>query len=132
MFVILGSVCNFIMECSRFKYYKNEIRKLTFRRFESKYHESLWGDYEKVLMVRSFMLATSRNLLWIVTAFLGVERYDRYDQWVEKKGGPPNREAADFFFSYAKVLLYALYFAGFFINIFGIKWPKLLKGYFYV
>ena len=79
------------MKCSKFRRIRKEIRKLTFRTLESEEHKSLWDDFEKVLLVRTFMLATARSLLWIVTAIFVAERYDRYDKFVEKNGGPFNK-----------------------------------------
>ena len=120
------------MLCTNFANIKKELAKLTFRQFESRDHESHWGDYEKIMMVRSFMMATSRTLLWLITAFLVQERYDRYELFVEKNGGPANNEAAQANLPYAKAILYVLYAIRFFINIFSLKWPKLIKGSFYV
>ena len=85
-----------------------------------------------MLMVRTFTLASSRTLLWLVTVFLAKERYDRYEQFVEKRGGPTNNEAAQVFLPYATEILYVLYATRFLINICSIKWPKLIKGYFYI
>ena len=120
------------MRCSRLKNYTKQISKLTFRKFESSYHEGFWNDFEKLLLARTFMLATAHILLFLVTAFLKKERYDRYDDFVRLRGGPQNKEAAHDFNENAKKVLYFLYFIRASIYILSFKWPKLLKGFFYV
>ena len=120
------------MKCPRLAYIKKELKKLTFRKFESKYHEFFWKDYENVLMVRTYMLALSRNLLWIFTLAVVESPSDRYEQFVEQKGESARNEEAQAIFPYAKTILDVLYATRLLINIFSLKWPKLLKGYFYV
>ena len=78
------------------------------------------------------MLALSRTLLWIFTLTLTKSPSDRYEQFVEEKGGPAGNEEAQAIFPYAKATLYVLYSARLLIIFFSLKWPKLLKGYFYV
>ena len=84
------------------------------------------------MILRTVMFALSRTLLWLISAFLVAESYDRYEKFVEEKGGPANNEAAQAIFPYAKVILYVLFATRLSILICGIKWPILFKGYFYV
>ena len=122
-----------IMKCTRLTHIKNELAKITFRKFESRYHASFWQEYnDRILVLRTFFLSMSRNLLWVIATILVTERYDRYEKFVEEKGGPVNNEVAQAIFPYAKVILYVLFATRLFINICGIKWPILFKGYFYV
>ena len=60
---------------STVKRIKEELKKLTLRKFETKYHESFWGEYDKVLMTRTFMIVLSRNLLWVLNGFGQKGRY---------------------------------------------------------
>ena len=120
------------MKCLRLAYIKKELPKLTFRKFESKYHESFWKDYENVLMVRTYMLALSRTLLWIFTLAVVESPSDRYEQFVEQKGESARNEEAQAIFPYANTILDVLHVTRLLISIFSLKWPKLLKGYFYV
>ena len=78
------------------------------------------------------MLAMSRTLLWIFTLMLVKSPSDRYEQFVEEKGGPAGKEEAQAIYPYAKAILYVIYAARLLIIIFSLKWPKLLRGYFYV
>ena len=109
------------MKCPNFAYIKKELAKLTFRKFESSHHKSFWKDFENVLLARTFMLATSRTLLWLISVVLVNERYDRYEQFVEERGGPTNNEAAEAILPYAKAILYVLYAMRLFINIICLK-----------
>ena len=121
------------MNCARFQKAKKELVKLTLWRFESSLHERLWVQFEDMLLVHTWMYCTARNFLWLITAFLGWERYDRFDTYLEEKGGPPaNVDAAVEYYSYAKAILYILYSARFFINIASLKWPKLFKSFYYI
>ena len=78
------------------------------------------------------MLALSRTLLWIFTLMLKKSPSDRYEQFVEEKGGPAGNEEAQAIFPYANTILDVLHVTRLLIIIFSLKWPKLLKGYFYV
>ena len=78
------------------------------------------------------MLATARSLLWLITTALCSQRYDHYDEFVKEEGGPENVETAQKIYPYAKMVLYVLYAIRFFINIASLKWPKILKAYFYI
>ena len=120
------------MPCVQFSRHKDELKKLTFRNFDSQYHESLWQDYENVLMTRTFLLTTSMSLLWVITAILGNRRDQRYNILVSEKEPPINIEAAYNFNPFAKITFYILVVIRFLINIFSIKWPKLLKYYLYI
>ena len=45
-------------------------------------------------MARTWMFATARTTLWLMTIFLAMGRYDHFDKYVEEKGGPANIEVA--------------------------------------
>ena len=76
------------MICGRIWHLKQEIAKLTFRRFETKYHEAFWGEYESVLMMRTFMIVTSRNLITIISMISGNGRYIEFSKKVEEGTAP--------------------------------------------
>ena len=84
------------------------------------------------MMMRTFLLATSRNLMLLISIILGKSRCDLYEQFVEEKGGPANNEAAQTIYPYATNILYFIYVTRLLINICSPKWPNLLKVYFYV
>ena len=66
------------MTMSKLKRVKEELKKLTLSRFETKYHESFWGEYDKVLMTPTFMTVLSRNLLWVLNGFGQKDRYGMF------------------------------------------------------
>lgn len=59
-------------------------------------------------MVRTWMIATSRSLQWIVSASFKMERYNLYEDFREKDGPPMNADVAEEIYPYAKGLVYAL------------------------
>ena len=82
------------MNCKRYRKAKKELVRLTLRKLESSLHERLWVKFEDILLVRTWAYCTARNVLWIITAFLRLERYDRFDKYLEEKGGPKNVDTA--------------------------------------
>ena len=76
------------INCPSFTKIRTEFIKLTLRRFDSDYHKQKWPNFEKILMVRTWLNATLVNLLMIVTLILRTGRADSYEKFVEK-GGPP-------------------------------------------
>ncbi len=102
-----------------------------FRKFKTAYHKSRWLDYENILMVRTMISMLSRILLSILFLVSGTESWHLTEQYFEK-GGPPNIELAKEVFPYAKLANQFYLVSRLVFFILCLKWPRLIKMYFYL
>jgi len=103
---------------------------LSFRRYLSDYHARRWIDYEKILMMRTMCSTFSRILLSASAVTFGTENWHLTQEYIDK-GGLPNEELAIEMFPYAKTANQVWLIARVVLFIACLKWPKLIKLYFY-